>query len=33
MESCSTAEWPPPLSVIIASTSSRWPCRTRFRLS
>jgi len=32
MESCSTADWPTPISVIIASTSDLWPCRTTSKL-
>lgn len=32
MESCSTAAWPMPMSVIMDSTSALWPCNTTSRL-
>lgn len=32
MESCSTAAWPVPMSVIMASTSALWPCSSTSRL-
>lgn len=32
MESCSTAAWPTPMSVIIDSTSALWPCNNTSRL-
>lgn len=32
MESCSTAAWPTPMSLIMDSTSALWPCNTTSRL-